>query len=43
MKILIWGIHISMKTPKIVRQHWVYMTLWGKREKRRWGTRFQNG
>ena len=27
------GIHISMKIPRTVRQHWVYMTFWTK-EKR---------
>lgn len=27
-------IHISMKIPKTVRQHWVYMTFWTK--KGRW-------
>lgn len=27
-----WGIHISMKVPKSVRQHWVYMIILDKGE-----------
>lgn len=29
----VWAIHMSMKMPKTVRQHWVYMSFWIK-EKR---------